>query len=65
MSDVQAVAQLETVVDRGGDCDWCDDTLEPGEVVERRPDTGKRVHEQGCLGNEEHDGALDAETAAS
>lgn len=49
MSDVQAVAHLETVVDAGGRCDWCDDPLEPGEVVEWRPHTGRRVHEEGCL----------------
>lgn len=49
MGDVQAVAHLETVVDLGGHCHWCDDPLEPGEVVWRRSDTGKRVHEEGCL----------------
>ena len=55
MSDVQAVAYLETVVDLGGHCDWCGDRLEPGEVVERRPDTGKRVHEEGCLDSQRVD----------
>ena len=54
MSGVKVVAHLETVVDLGGRCDWCDDPLEPGEVVARHPDTGKRVHEQGCLADQQH-----------
>ena len=55
MSSVQAVTNLETVIDLGGRCDWCDDPLEPGDVVSRRPDTGKRVHQEGCLADQEHE----------
>lgn len=48
MSDMHAI-YLETVVDLGGHCDWCDDPLDQGAVVERCPDTGRRVHERDCF----------------
>ena len=47
MSDMQA-SYPETVVDLGGRCDWCDEPLERGAVVERCPGTGRRVHESDC-----------------
>ena len=46
---MQVVPQLETVLDLGGCCDWCDDPLEPGEVVMRAPVSGERIHQDGCL----------------
>lgn len=49
---MQVVPQLETVLDLGGRCDWCDDPLEPGEVVVRAPVSGKRIHQDGCLAEE-------------
>ena len=49
---MQVVPQLETVLDLGGCCDWCDDPLEPGEVVVRAPVSGKRIHQDGCLAEE-------------
>ena len=48
MSDMLA-SYPETVVDVGGCCDWCDEPLDWGAVVERCPGTGRRVHESDCL----------------
>lgn len=49
MTGRQAGMQLETVVDVGGRCHWCDEPLEPGEVAGRSPTTGERTHEEGCM----------------